>query len=160
MYFQTFAALKLIVRVLKDRRHCYGCTRRPVGRKSHIILDFHGQSVWEPILVSESTVVLPGHIGLCIWLRFCQIRYFFQKESAHRHAPAPDTAMFHGLWFMHGCKTILQEVSHSQALYLLKSCNNNLVSSIFMKANVTFLRPGDEEVRDNGSHDANDFHCA
>ena len=61
---------------------------------------------------------------------------------------------------MHGSKTILQEVSHSKALYLLGTCDDNPVSTIFKKCHVRVMRPGDEEVTDDGSRDSNDFHCS
>jgi len=67
--------------------------------------------------------------------------------------------MFHGQWFTHGCKTILQETSHSKALYLLDTCDDNYVSAIFKKCNIKILKPGDEEEVDDASCDANDFHC-
>lgn len=87
--------------------------------------------------------------------RFCQIRYFHREERAGHFVK-----MFHGQWFVHGCKTILQETSHSKALYLLKEgCDSNPISSIFQKCNVTILRHDDDEVADDGDHDANDFHC-
>ncbi|CAA7271617.1 unnamed protein product [Cyclocybe aegerita] len=81
---------------------------------------------------------------------FCQIQYFHEKGSVK---------MFHGQWFAHGCKTLLQEASHSQALYLLATCDDNPITSIFKKCNITFLHPGDNEVHDQQDHDSNDFHC-
>lgn len=87
--------------------------------------------------------------------RFCQIRYFYREEHSDSVSK-----MFHGQWFTHGCKTVLQETSHSKALYLLKkSCDNNPISSIFKKCNVTILEHVDAEVVDDGDRDANDFHC-
>ncbi|KAF9535246.1 S-adenosyl-L-methionine-dependent methyltransferase [Crepidotus variabilis] len=84
---------------------------------------------------------------------FCQIRYFYYDTSRKEK-------MFHGQWFVHGCKTLLQETSHTQALYLLKgSCDSNLISSIFKKCNLIYLDPGDEEVTDGCGADSNDFHC-
>ena len=67
--------------------------------------------------------------------------------------------MFHGQWFSHGCKTILQETSHSKALYFLDTCDDNHISAIFKKCNIKILKPGDEEQVDDACHDANDFHC-
>lgn len=87
--------------------------------------------------------------------RFCQIRFFYREEHRDRVLK-----MFHGQWFVHGCKTILQETSHSKALYLLKkSCDNNPISSIFKKCNMTILEHSDTEVVDDGDRNANDFHC-
>ncbi|KAF8163400.1 S-adenosyl-L-methionine-dependent methyltransferase [Crassisporium funariophilum] len=81
---------------------------------------------------------------------FCQICYFFQDGKAKK---------FHGQWFVHGSKTALQETSHSKSLYFLGTCDDNGISSIFKKSYVRILGDGDEEVADDGSHDANDFHC-
>lgn len=67
--------------------------------------------------------------------------------------------MFHGLWFNHGSKTLLQETSHSKALYLLGACDDNLVIAIVKKCNFRILKPGDEEIVDDGDADSNDFHC-
>lgn len=67
--------------------------------------------------------------------------------------------MFHGLWFNHGSKTLLQETSHSKALYLLKSCDDNPVTSIFRKCNFRIVQPLEQEVEDDGSHNSNDFFC-
>ena len=88
--------------------------------------------------------------------RFCQIRYFFQEVKK-----GCISKMFHGQWFVHGCKTILQETSHSKALYLLKkSCDSNHISAIFKKCNLSIMKHSDVETQDDGNRDANDFHCA
>ncbi|KAF8201752.1 C5-DNA-methyltransferase [Pholiota molesta] len=78
--------------------------------------------------------------------------YFFEP-------PNGTMKMFHGLWFSHGSKTLLQETSHSKALYLLGTCDNNPVTTIFKKCNFRIMQPGDDEVVDDGSHVSNDFHC-
>lgn len=91
-------------------------------------------------------------IALIFHERFCQIRYFFADKRG--------TKMFHGQWLTHGCKTILQETAHTQALYLLKgSCDDNAISTIFQKCNLMLLEPGDEEPGDSKIPDSNDFHC-
>ncbi|KAF4614568.1 hypothetical protein D9613_003147 [Agrocybe pediades] len=84
---------------------------------------------------------------------FCQIRSFFEDDD-RKH-----TKKFHGLWFSHGSKTLLQETSHSKALYLLNACDDIEVAAIFQKCNLTILNAGEEEKEDDGSHNANDFHC-
>ncbi|KAF9473771.1 S-adenosyl-L-methionine-dependent methyltransferase [Pholiota conissans] len=86
--------------------------------------------------------------------QFCQIRYFFEEKS-----PMGVVKKFHGLWFNHGSKTILQETSHSKALYLLDSCDDNLVTSVFKKCNVQIMQSGDDEVVDDRAHASNNFHC-
>lgn len=67
--------------------------------------------------------------------------------------------MFHGLWFSHGSKTILQETSHSKALYLLSTCDDNPITAIVKKCNFKIIRPDEEEVEDDGDTKSNDFHC-
>ncbi|KAF8911019.1 S-adenosyl-L-methionine-dependent methyltransferase [Gymnopilus junonius] len=86
---------------------------------------------------------------------FCQIRYFFEKPSRQG-----SIKMFHGLWFTHGSKTLLQETSHSKALYLLKCCDDNPVTSIFRKCNFRVAQPLEQEIEDDGSHNSNDFFCS
>lgn len=68
--------------------------------------------------------------------------------------------MFHGQWFTHGSKTILQETAHSKSLYLTNKCEDNPTASIFKKCNISIMGPGDEEKPDDGKPDSNDFHCA
>ena len=67
--------------------------------------------------------------------------------------------MFHGQWFVHGSKTILQETAHSKALYLINKCESNPTASIFKKCKITMMSPDDAEAVDDGKPDANDFHC-
>lgn len=86
--------------------------------------------------------------------RFCQIRYFFEK-TIH----GVKIKMFHGLWFHHGSRTVLQETAHSKALYLLDACDDIHVTAIVKKCNFRQLKPGEGETLDDGSHDSNDFHC-
>ncbi|PPR01483.1 hypothetical protein CVT26_015106 [Gymnopilus dilepis] len=86
---------------------------------------------------------------------FCQIRYFFEIPSK-----SGTVKMFHGHWFMHGSKTLLQETSHSKALYLLNQCDDNPVTSIFRKCNFRILQSFQQEVVDDGSSDSNDFFCS
>jgi hypothetical protein len=67
--------------------------------------------------------------------------------------------MFHGQWFTHGSKTILQETAHSKSLYLINKCEDNPTASIFKKCKIRMMAPEDEEIIDDGQPDANDFHC-
>ncbi len=87
--------------------------------------------------------------------RFCQIRFFFERKSKTGNVEK----MFHGLWFSHGSKTLLQETSHSKALYLLGTCDDNLITTIVKKCNFKIMRPDEEEVEDDGDAKSNDFHC-
>lgn len=67
--------------------------------------------------------------------------------------------MFHGQWYVHGSKTLLQETAHSKSLYLQNQCADNPTASIVKKCNVKMLVPEDEEVADDYSPNSNDFHC-
>lgn len=67
--------------------------------------------------------------------------------------------MFHGQWYTHGSKTILQETAHSKSLYLLDACDSNPTASIYKKCNIKMLGPNDEELPDDRNPDSNDFHC-
>ncbi|KAF9469258.1 hypothetical protein BDZ94DRAFT_1244081 [Collybia nuda] len=88
-------------------------------------------------------------------LWFCRICYFFETTENGRNVK-----MFHGQWFVHGSKTILQETAHSKSLYLTNKCEDNPIASIFKKCNIRMMGPGDEEIPDDGKPDSNDFHCA
>ena len=67
--------------------------------------------------------------------------------------------MFHGQWYSHGSKTILQETAHSKSLFLMNKCEDNPTASIFKKCSVRMIGPEDVEMLDDGKPDANDFHC-
>lgn len=67
--------------------------------------------------------------------------------------------MFHGQWYSHGSKTILQETAHSKSLFLMNKCEDNPTASIFKKCNIRMMSPEDEEILDDHRPDANDFHC-
>lgn len=67
--------------------------------------------------------------------------------------------MFHGQWYVHGSKTILQETAHSKSLYWTNECGNNPAASIIKKCNIKMLSSHDEEVLDDRAPDSNDFHC-
>ncbi|KAF8643762.1 hypothetical protein AX16_008781 [Volvariella volvacea WC 439] len=86
--------------------------------------------------------------GNHVW--FCRICYFFEEKHQK---------YFHGQWFVHGSKTILQETAHSKSLYLTMECADNPAASIFKKCNITMLTPEDNEKADDDNPEANDFHC-
>lgn len=93
-------------------------------------------------------------IYLTMFSRFCQIKYFFKT--------AKGKAEFHGQWYLHGSKTILNELSHPQSLYPIAMCEDLSLDSIYQKAHVSFLSQGElENSRTNGTvpTDINDFHC-
>ncbi|KAJ7709524.1 hypothetical protein B0H17DRAFT_1028224 [Mycena rosella] len=74
---------------------------------------------------------------------FIQIKYFFEEKGQK---------MFHGQWFTHGSRTLLQEVTHSQELFVLPECDNISVATIYQKCQVRFLTP--DEVEEPDSCDA------
>ncbi|KAG6844921.1 hypothetical protein H0H87_002405 [Tephrocybe sp. NHM501043] len=88
-------------------------------------------------------------------LWFCKICYFFEKV-----VDGKKIKMFHHQWLTHGSKTILQETAHSKSLFLLDGCDDNPVAAIFKKCNVTWLKPEDKELPDDGAPNSNDFHCS
>ncbi|KAG6862076.1 hypothetical protein C0995_007206 [Termitomyces sp. Mi166 len=95
----------------------------------------------------------PNSYANHLW--FCKICYFFEETRNGKKVK-----MFHGQWFIHGSKTILQETAHSKSLFLLKTCEDNPVASIFKKCNITMLGPEDTEPPDDSQPDSNDYHCA
>ncbi|KAG6854702.1 hypothetical protein C0991_002414 [Blastosporella zonata] len=89
-------------------------------------------------------------------LWFCKICYFFEELEGGKKVK-----MFHGQWFIHGSKTILQEIAHSKSLFLLKSCEKSIpAASIYKKCNIKMMGPEETELPDDGVQDSNDFHCA
>lgn len=89
-------------------------------------------------------------------LWFCRICYFFEQEDKK----GKKVKMFHGQWYSHGSKTILQETAHSKSLFLMNKCEDNPTASIFKKCNIRMMSPEDEEILDDHRPDANDFHCS
>ncbi|KAG5733209.1 DNA (cytosine-5)-methyltransferase 1B, partial [Termitomyces sp. T112] len=105
-------------------------------------------------LISETDASQsPNSYANHLW--FCKICYFFEKNVNGKKVK-----MFHGQWFIHGSKTILQETAHSKSLFLLNTCEDNPAASIFKKCNITMMGAGDVEQPDDGQPHANDFHCA
>ncbi|TFK42486.1 S-adenosyl-L-methionine-dependent methyltransferase [Crucibulum laeve] len=90
---------------------------------------------------SKSVNSFANHTWIC---------YFYECEGEK---------MFHGQWFIHGSKTLLQEVSHSKALYLTNECEDVPVASIFRLCNLRMLADGEAEPFDDRDPQSNDFHC-
>jgi DNA (cytosine-5)-methyltransferase 1 len=67
--------------------------------------------------------------------------------------------MFHGQWYSHGSKTILQETAHSRSLFLMNKCEDNPTASIYKKCKVRMLGLEEKETLDDGKTDASEFHC-
>ena len=111
------------------------------------------QLIREQSIIMESSGGMLDTLCLSTWLklsRFCQIRYFFQDKHFYK---------FHGLWFLHGSRTLLQETAHSNSLYLLNQCADIGVETIYQKANFSILKPSDQEQEDTSDPDLNNFHC-
>ncbi|KAF9246401.1 hypothetical protein BU15DRAFT_70495 [Melanogaster broomeanus] len=81
---------------------------------------------------------------------FCRIRYLFQDKKGNK--------MFHGQWLTHSSKTVLQELGHSQALYLmLTDCEDIDIDAISQKCNVRELSPDIPEPVEVNVTEENDF---
>ena len=66
--------------------------------------------------------------------------------------------MFHGQWLTHSSKTLLQELGHSQALYLmLTDCEDIHIDAISQKCNVRDLDLDALEPIDGNAVEENDF---
>jgi DNA (cytosine-5)-methyltransferase 1 len=93
-------------------------------------------------------------VSLLIIPRFCRICYFFDQVEKGKKVK-----MFHGQWYSHGSKTILQETAHSRSLFLMNKCEDNPTASIYKKCNVRMLGLEEKEALDDGKTDASEFHC-
>ncbi|KAF8559697.1 S-adenosyl-L-methionine-dependent methyltransferase [Imleria badia] len=90
----------------------------------------------------------PNSLANSRW--FCRICYLFEDDQGHK--------MFHGQWLTHSSKTLLQELGHSQALYLmLTDCENIHIDAISQKCNVRDLDPDAPEPIDGNAAEENDF---
>ncbi|KAJ7134729.1 S-adenosyl-L-methionine-dependent methyltransferase [Mycena epipterygia] len=89
-----------------------------------------------------------------VW--FIQIEYFFDDETERDYRGQP-TKKLHGVWFAHGSETILQQVAHSQELFLLEECDDINVSSIFRKCDVRKLWLEEVEPPDDGDEKATSY---
>ncbi|KAF4603394.1 hypothetical protein EYR38_003807 [Pleurotus pulmonarius] len=88
--------------------------------------------------------------GSSYW--FCRLCYFFEDSEGDK--------WFHGQWFVHGCKTMLQETAHSQSLFMINECDNNPLSSIYKRCAVKMIVPDEEEVpEDYNQPDSTSFYC-
>ncbi|KAG6851305.1 hypothetical protein H0H93_011741 [Arthromyces matolae] len=151
----------------------WGDTNEDDNMYSSVVMDGVEYMASHPIYVGDDVMVVPGDdenmkrasiskMGASqspnsyannLW--FCKICYFFETTQNGKKVK-----MFHGHWFIHGSKTILQETAHSKSLYLLMSCEDNPVASIYKKCKITMIGPDGVEPPDEGEPDTNDFHCA
>jgi DNA (cytosine-5)-methyltransferase 1 len=66
---------------------------------------------------------------------------------------------FHGQWYTHGSKTLLQETAHPQSLFLMDACETDIpLASIFQKCNLRELAPGEDEPTDESTENENNFY--
>lgn len=66
--------------------------------------------------------------------------------------------LFHGQWYTHGSKTLLQETAHPQSLFLIDDCESGLpLASIYQKCNLRELAIGDDEPVDESAANENNF---
>ncbi|KAJ7675712.1 S-adenosyl-L-methionine-dependent methyltransferase [Mycena polygramma] len=84
-----------------------------------------------------------------VW--FIRIEYFFDNKNGD------PTKKLHGIWFTHGCDTILGEVNHSKELFMTKLCDDIDISSIYRKCNVKMLGLEEVEYPDNGDDNSNSY---
>jgi DNA (cytosine-5)-methyltransferase 1 len=67
--------------------------------------------------------------------------------------------VFHGQWYTHGSKTLLQETANPQSLFLMDSCEPDLpLASIIRKCNVRELAVGEDEPTDESNANENKFY--
>ncbi|KAF9030701.1 S-adenosyl-L-methionine-dependent methyltransferase [Hymenopellis radicata] len=79
---------------------------------------------------------------------FCRICYFFEDK---------ESKMFHAQWFDHSSRTLLQELGHSKALFLLQSCEDLKLATIVQKVHVDYIRDCDaKEPEDRTNVDADE----
>ncbi|KAJ7137682.1 S-adenosyl-L-methionine-dependent methyltransferase [Mycena epipterygia] len=82
-----------------------------------------------------------------VW--FIQILRFFNDKRKGK--------MFHGQWFLHGSRTILEQVTHTQELFGLYECDDVPVATIYQKCDVRFLEVGEVEEPDQFEPNARNY---
>ncbi|EEB91983.1 hypothetical protein MPER_09571, partial [Moniliophthora perniciosa FA553] len=93
-----------------------------------------------------------------VW--FVKIAFFFDHPKKIDPSTKKPVKMFHGQWFQHGSRTILQEVAHTRSLYLTDQCDDNPVASIFRRCSIRYLPPEAIEEEDDCDPTGSDFHCS
>ncbi|KAJ7343110.1 S-adenosyl-L-methionine-dependent methyltransferase [Mycena albidolilacea] len=93
--------------------------------------------------------------------KFANNVWFIRIMSFYEHPTEKEDGkprkMLHGQWFTHGSRTILQETSHSQELFLLNECDGIAVASISQRCDVRFLDVHEAEEPDNADPEARNF---
>ncbi|KAF5315922.1 hypothetical protein D9611_004789 [Ephemerocybe angulata] len=87
----------------------------------------------------------PNILGNTMW--FIQIKSFDQKKM-----------QFHGQWFLHGSRTMLNELSHPLALHPINRCDDQPLNAIYQKCHIRMLGKDELEDLDDVLPDAHDFH--
>ncbi|KAJ6597262.1 S-adenosyl-L-methionine-dependent methyltransferase [Mycena vulgaris] len=86
-----------------------------------------------------------------VW--FIRIIYFFDTKRRGGEK------MFHGQWFLHGSRSVVQEYTHTQELLLLHECDDVAVATIYQKCPVRFLELGEGEEPDKLDPQVRDYFC-
>ncbi|KAI0318825.1 hypothetical protein OF83DRAFT_1291445 [Amylostereum chailletii] len=82
---------------------------------------------------------------------FAKIAYLFEEKGVKS---------FHAQWFVHGSKTILQELAHPRGLFLYDSrdsCQDLPLSCIYQKCNLHYIPPTAPEPSPDPSGPPNNF---
>lgn len=67
--------------------------------------------------------------------------------------------LFHGQWYQHGSKTLLQETANPQSLFLIDDCEPDIpLASIYQKCNLRELSVDEDEPADETSPHENNFY--
>lgn len=67
--------------------------------------------------------------------------------------------LFHGQWYTHGSKMLLQETAHQQSLFLMDSCEDDIsLATIVQKCNVRELAIDETEPIGETNANDNKFH--
>ncbi|KAH7923467.1 S-adenosyl-L-methionine-dependent methyltransferase [Leucogyrophana mollusca] len=82
---------------------------------------------------------------------FCRICYFYETVDGEKK--------FHGHWYEHSSKTILQEIGHSHCLYLMmEGCEDIDIDTISQKCNIRELAHDEHEPIEENLEEENDFY--
>ncbi|TFY78084.1 hypothetical protein EWM64_g5932 [Hericium alpestre] len=79
---------------------------------------------------------------------FAKICYMFERDGKK---------WFHGQWYSHGSKTLLQELAHSRSLYIMNLCDDIELSTVIQKCNVVQLAIDEVEPAEDESSAENNF---
>jgi DNA (cytosine-5)-methyltransferase 1 len=107
-----------------------------------------GNTAWFVRLLARPFVLRPLDYQK---IRFCRICYMYDSGDGEK--------VFHGQWYTHGSKTLLQETANPQSLFLMDSCEPDLpLASIIQKCNMRELAIGEDEPTDESNANENRFY--